>query len=66
MKTAIKIGLQILIDVLVMVGLLCLMIHLIIVWKLNVVVSSLFGILTGVIIVTIWWVVYLMFHKHEG
>jgi len=58
-----KILTQILIDILVMIGLLCLMVHLIIAWKLNIITSSLFGILTGVVIVTIWYVIYLIFYK---
>lgn len=63
MKTAIKIVIQILLNILITAGLLYLMAHLITVWKLNVVASGLFGILTGIIIVTVGWVVYLMFHE---
>jgi uncharacterized membrane protein len=58
-----KILVQILIDTLVMIGLVCLMAHLITVWELNIVASSLFGILTGVIIVTTGYVIYIMFSE---
>jgi uncharacterized membrane protein len=56
-----KILIQILIDTLVMVGLMCLMAYLITVWELDIVASSLFGILTGVVIVTTGYVIYIMF-----
>lgn len=58
-----KILIQILIDVFVMIGLLCLMAHLITTWKLNIVVSGLFGIFIGVVIITIWYVIYLIFYE---
>jgi uncharacterized membrane protein len=58
-----KILVQILIDTLIMVGLVCLMVHLITVWELNIVASSLFGILTGVVIVTTGYVIYIMFYE---
>jgi uncharacterized membrane protein len=58
-----KILVQILIDTLVMIGLVCLMAHLITVWELNIVASSLFGILTGVVIVTTGYVIYIMFNE---
>jgi uncharacterized membrane protein len=58
-----KILIQILIDTLVMIGLVCLMAHLITVWELNIVASSLFGILTGVVIVTTGYVIYIMFNE---
>lgn len=63
MKTAIKIVVQILLNVLVTVGLLCLMTHLITVWELNVVASGLFGILTGIIIVVAGYVIYIIFYE---
>lgn len=58
-----KILVQVLIDTLVTVGLVCLMVHLITVWELNIVASSWFGILTGVIIVTTGYVIYIMFNE---
>jgi hypothetical protein len=63
MKTIIKIAIQILLNAFVTVGLLCLMAHLITVWELKLVTSSLFGILTGVIIVTIGWVLHILFYE---
>jgi uncharacterized membrane protein len=58
-----KILVQVLIDTLVMIGLVCLMAHLITVWELTIVASSLFGILTGVVIVTTGYVIYIMFNE---
>ena len=58
-----KILIQILIDTLVMIGLLCLMAYLIYVWELKIVASSLFGIFTGVVIVTLWYIIYIMFYE---
>ena len=58
-----KILLYILIDILVTVGLICLMAHLINIWELNVVASGLFGIFTGAVIVTTGYIVYIMFYE---
>ena len=58
-----KILTQILIDIPIMMGLLYLMARLIILWELNIVASSLFGILTGVIIITMWYVIYMVFYE---
>jgi hypothetical protein len=63
MKTIIKIAIQILLNAFVTVGLLCLMAHLITVWKLDIVASSLFGILTGVIIVIIKHAIRIIFYE---
>lgn len=63
MKTIIKIVVQILLNAFITVGLLCLMVHLITVWKLNIVASSLFGILTGAIIVIIKHVIRILFYE---
>ena len=56
-----KILVQILIDILVMIGLFCLMAYLITILEFKIVASSLFGILTGVITVTIWYIVHIIF-----
>lgn len=62
-----KILIQIFIDILVMIGLLYLMAHLmthlIAVYELTIVISGLFGMFTGLVIITIWQVIYIMFDK---
>jgi hypothetical protein len=63
MNNTLKIVIQILIGILIMVGLMCLMAHLITVWELNLFESSLFGIFTGVVIVTAEYVVVLLFNE---
>lgn len=54
---------QMFINILIMIGLVCLMAHLIQVWELKIIASSLFGIFTGVVIVTLWVVTHIMFHQ---
>lgn len=63
MKTAIKIVVQILLNGLITVGLLCLMVHLITAWELDIIASGLFGILTGIIIVVAGYVMYIIFYE---
>ena len=62
-----KILIQILIDNLVMIGLLYLMAHLmthlIAIYELTMVTSGLFGMLTGLVIITIWQVIYIIFDE---
>ena len=62
-----KILIQILIDILVMIGLLYLMAHLmthlIAICELTMVTSGLFGMLTGLVIITIWQVIYIIFDE---
>lgn len=54
---------QIFIDILIMIGLMYLMARLIQVWELKIVASGLFGIFIGTVIITLWFIIHVMFHK---
>jgi uncharacterized membrane protein len=63
MKAILKISAQVLITALITVGLVCLMVYFINTWKFDVIVSSLFGGFTGVIIVTTGFVIHILFNE---